>query len=103
MTILVNFVVQNNTTMLQKLDEFAEKGYYGMISIAILLGSVMGGIMAMFALEKDSLFLMAVGLAFTMANLVLSIAQSPPKWIVRALLLSVMVNTLIILISVLMN
>ncbi|RME15143.1 MAG: hypothetical protein D6799_06355 [Bacteroidetes bacterium] len=85
--------------MLQRLDELAEKGYYGMISIAILLGSVMGGIMAMFTLEKDSLFLMAVGLAFTMANLVLSIAQSPPKWIVRAFLLSIIVNTIIILIS----
>lgn len=86
--------------MLQKLDEFAQKGYYGMISIAILAGSVMGGIMAMFALEKNQLFLMALGLAFTMANLVLSIGQAPPKWIVRAFLLSLVINLLIILVSI---
>ncbi|MEW6774511.1 MAG: hypothetical protein AB1304_10995 [Bacteroidota bacterium] len=89
--------------MLQKLDEFAEKGYYGMISVAILAGSVMGGVMAMFALEKDSIFLVALGLAFTMANLVLSIAQAPAKWIVRAFLLSLAVNVLIILISLMMH
>ncbi len=88
--------------MLQKLDEFAEKGYYGMLSVAILVGSVMGGIMAMFALEKESLFLMALGLAFTMANLVTSIAQSPPRWIVRVFVLSVLVNVLIILITAFM-
>ncbi len=85
--------------MLQKLDEFAEKGYYGMLSVSILVGSVMGGIMAMFALEKESLFLMALGLAFTMANLVTSIAQSPARWIVRVFVLSVLVNVLIILIT----
>jgi hypothetical protein len=84
--------------MLQKLDEFAEKGYYGMMSISILAGSVMGDIMAMFALEKGSLFLMAIGLEFTMANLVLNIAQTPAKWIVRGLLLSILVNVLIIVI-----
>lgn len=88
--------------MIEKLDALAQKGYYGMISISILVGSVMGGIMAMFALQKDSLFLMALGLAFTMANLILSIAQSPPKWIVRAFLLSLLVNTAIILISLTM-
>ncbi|MCX7729269.1 MAG: hypothetical protein N2203_07355 [Bacteroidia bacterium] len=85
--------------MLQKLDEFTEKGYYGMISVFILVGSVMGGIMAMSALEKNNLFLMALGLAFTMANLVLNIAQAPPKWLVRTFLLSLIVNVIIILIT----
>lgn len=87
--------------MLQKLDEFAEKGYYGMMSMAILLGSVMGGIMAMFTLERNNLFLLAIGLAVTMANLVLSIGQAPAKWLVRGLVICVIVNTLIIIISLL--
>ncbi|MCX8143552.1 MAG: hypothetical protein N3F62_04750 [Bacteroidia bacterium] len=87
--------------MLQKLDEFAEKGYYGMMSTAILLGSVMGGIMAMFTLERNNLFLLAIGLAVTMANLVLSIGQAPAKWLVRGLVTCVIVNTLIIIISLL--
>jgi len=87
--------------MLQKLDEFAEKGYYGMMSTAILLGSVMGGIMAMVTLERNNLFLLAIGLAVTMANLVLSIGQAPAKWLVRGLLTCVIVNTLIIIISLL--
>jgi len=87
--------------MLQKLDEFAEKGYYGMMSTAILLGSVMGGIMAMFTLERNNLFLLAIGLAVTMANLVLSIGQAPAKWLVRGLATCVIVNTLIIIISLL--
>ena len=87
--------------MLQKLDEFAEKGYYGMMSMAILLGSVMGGIMAMFTLERNNLFLLAIGFAVTMANLVLSISQAPAKWLVRGLVICVIVNTLIIIISLL--
>ena len=87
--------------MLQKLDEFAEKGYYGMMSMAILLGSVMGGIMAMFTLQRNNLFLLAIGLAVTMANLVLSIGQAPAKWLVRGLVICVIVNTLIIIISLL--
>jgi hypothetical protein len=87
--------------MLQKLDEFAEKGYYGMMSMAILLGSVMGGIMAMFTLERNNLFLLAIGLAVTMANLVLSISQAPAKWLVRGLVTCVIVNALIIIISLL--
>jgi len=87
--------------MLQKLDEFAEKGYYGMMSTAILLGSVMGGIMAMVTLERNNLFLLAIGLAVTMANLVLSIGQAPAKWLVRGLVTCVIVNTLIIIISLL--
>jgi len=87
--------------MLQKLDEFAEKGYYGMMSMAILIGSVMGGIMAMFTLERNNLFLLAIGLAVTMANLVLSISQAPSKWLVRGLVTCVVVNTLIIIISLL--
>jgi len=87
--------------MLQKLDEFAEKGYYGMMSMDILLGSVMGGIMAMFTLERNNLFLLAIGLAVTMANLVLSIGQAPAKWLVRGLVTCVIVNALIIIISLL--
>lgn len=85
--------------MLEKLDEIAKKGYYGTISMAILIGSVMGGIMAMYTMEKGNIFLLALGLAFTMANLVLSISQAPPGWIVRAFLLCIFVNTLIILVT----
>jgi hypothetical protein len=72
-----------------------------MMSMAILLGSVMGGIMAMFTLERNNLFLLAIGLAVTMANLVLSIGQAPAKWLVRGLVTCVIVNTLIIIISLL--
>ncbi len=85
--------------MLQKLDELAQNAYYGMISMSILIGSVIGGIMAMFALEKNSIFLMAFGLIFTMANLILGIVQAPAKWIVRGLLTSLLVNIFIILIT----
>jgi hypothetical protein len=72
-----------------------------MMSMDILLGSVMGGIMAMFTLERNNLFLLAIGLAVTMANLVLSIGQAPAKWLVRGLVTCVIVNTLIIIISLL--
>jgi hypothetical protein len=37
-----------------------------------------------------------------MANLVLSIAQAPAKWLVRGLLLSIFVNVLIIIITLTM-
>lgn len=85
--------------MLQRLYEIAEKAYFGTISMSILAGSVMGGVMAKFALEKNSILLMAIGLAFTMMNLVLSIAQAPAKWVVRGFLISFAVNALIVIIT----
>lgn len=85
--------------MLQKLDELTERAYYGVLSMAILIGSVMGGIMAMYVSEKSNMLLLSIGLAVTMANLVFNIAQMPAKWIVRALIASVLINTLIILLT----
>ncbi len=86
--------------MLQKLDRLAESSYYGTLSMSILIGSAMGGIMAYFASEKQSLLLVVIGLLVTMGNLVSNIAQLPVKFLVRMSLVAVVVNTLIILISV---
>lgn len=87
--------------MLQRLEQLAKNAYFGALSMGILIGSVMGGVMAMYVSEKGSMLLLSIGLAGTMANLVFSIAQLPAKWIIRTLILSVIVNVLIILIAAL--
>jgi hypothetical protein len=68
--------------------------------MAILIGSIMGGVAAMFVFQNDTpLWQFITGLAFTMANLVASIAQAPTKWVFNLFILSLIVNSILILVN----
>ena len=81
-----------------KFIEDLKFSHFGLISMAILIGSIMGGIAAMFVFQNNAPdWQFIVGLAFSMANLVACIAQAPTKWVFNLFALSLLVNTLLIL------
>ncbi len=85
--------------MMDKLVKFTDSAYYGVMSMSLLICSVVGGAMAMFALENNHVWMLSLGLAFTMSNLVSCISQAPAKWIVVTFFASNLVNILIILLN----
>ena len=96
----VNRSNSNSITLLKRYNDLIEDlnfSQFGLISMSILIGSIMGGIAAMFVFQAGApLWQFIVGLIFTMANLVASIAQAPTKWVFNLFVLSLIVNTLLI-------
>ena len=90
----------NSITLLKRYNDLIEElkfSHFGLISMAILIGSIMGGISAMFVFQAEApLWEFIVGLTFTMANLVASISQAPTKWVFNLFVLSLIVNTFLI-------
>lgn len=77
-----------------------EFSYFGLIAMAILIGSCLGGITAMKIFENDApLWQFILGLGISMANLVASISQAPTKWVVNLFGASLIINTLLLLIN----
>lgn len=71
--------------------------HYGLMTMAILIGSCLGSITAMVLFYAGaSTWVFAVGLFATLANLVVSISQMPTRWMVTAFLISVVVNLALI-------
>ena len=83
-----------------RLIENLKFSYYGLISMTILIGSILGAIAAMFVFENDAPFWQfIVALYCAMANLVASIAQAPTKWVVNLFILSTVLSTILIAIN----
>ena len=84
-------------------DQLIEKlqfSYFGLISMTILIGSIIGGIAAMFIFENDAPmweFLLCIG--FSTMNNVFAISQAPVKWVFNTFVLTVLVNTLLIILN----
>lgn len=91
----------NDLSLSARYNKFIEDlkfSHFGLISMSILIGSIMGGIAAMFVFESGAPFWQfGLGLAVSMANLVAAIAQAPTKWAFNLFVLSLVVNTLLIL------
>lgn len=92
-----------NTAPLSAYDRWIENlkfSHFGIISMTILIGSIMGGIASMMVFQNHAPFWQfIVALYCAMANLVASIAQAPIRWVVNLFLLSAMVSTLLIIIN----
>lgn len=90
----------NSLTLSKRYNDLIEElkfSHFGLISMSILIGSIMGGIAAMFVFQNGApLWQFIIGLTFTMANLVASIAQAPTKWVFNLFALSLIVNTFLI-------
>lgn len=74
--------------------------HFGLIAFAILVSSCLGSIatMKIFENHADS-WQFILSLAVTMANLVACISQAPTKWVVNLFGLSLIVNTLLLLLN----
>lgn len=77
-----------------------ESNYFGIIAMAILISSCLGGVTTMQVFAHHApLWQFIVGLGFTMANLVACIAQAPIKWVFNLFIASLLVNTALLLLN----
>ena len=75
--------------------------YFGLISMTILIGSILGGITAMVILENGaSIWQLGLCLAISMANNVAAIGQATTKWIVNLFAATLLINIVLILVNV---
>ncbi|MBL7930931.1 MAG: hypothetical protein JNL60_03460 [Bacteroidia bacterium] len=91
------------TANVSRYEAFIKKmdfNYYGLISMAILVGSCLGGITAMKIFENDAPFWQfGLGLSISMANLVASISQAPTRWVVNLFGASLIINAILLLVN----
>lgn len=75
--------------------------YFGLISMTILIGSILGGITAMTVLQNDApIWELILCMSVAMTNNVVAIGQATTKWIVNLFILEVVVCTILILVNV---
>ncbi len=78
----------------------AESSYFGLIAMTISIGSILGGIGAMYIFQNDApTWQLAVCMSFAMANNVAAIGQAPTKWLVNIFAADVLVSLLLIAIN----
>ncbi len=76
--------------------------YFGIISMTILIGSIIGGISAMYILQYNApIWQLGLCMSAAMANNVAAIGQASTKWVVNLFLICVVVNTVLILVNAL--
>ena len=99
-----NYKTVGNTRSLSRYDKFIESlnfSYFGIISMTILIGSIIGGISAMYILKTDApVWQLGLCMATAMANNVAAIGQAPTKWVVNLFLTCMSVNILLILVNI---
>jgi hypothetical protein len=92
---------KTNVGILQRYDNWIESikfNHFFLMSFAILFGSCLGSISAMFIFYAGApIWVFAIGLFASMANLVAAISQAPTKWMVTTFLISVLVNVSLLL------
>lgn len=86
-----------------KLVEDLKFSHFALISIAILFGSCLGGIVAMYVMMAGfPIWAVGIGLSVSLANLVACISQAPTKWVVNIFALSIVVNALLFISAITM-
>lgn len=85
-------------------DAFLKKlnfSYFGLISMTITIGSIIGGIAAMSILQNDGpIWQLALCMGLAMGNNVAAIGQAPIKWLFNTFCISTLVNVLLILANI---
>ena len=105
MTTIANNFFVNNATLSEKTEgitlggrynKFIENlkfSHFGVMTMAILIGTCLGSISAMFVFYNHGpIWVFAVGMFASVANLVTCISQSPTKWVVNIFLLTLLIN-----------
>lgn len=91
------------TSLTSRYNRFIRKiefSYFGIIAMSILFSSCLGSVATMKIFENAAPFWMFIlSLSVTMANLVACISQAPVKWVVNLLSLSVLVNTVLLIVN----
>ena len=97
--------VSSTSSLSRRYNQFIKKmefSHFGLIAVAILAGSCLGSITTMQIFEHNApLWQFILSLDFTMANLVACIGQAPTKWVVNLCSLSILANTILLLLNIL--
>src|ERR1700758_295229 len=94
-----------SANMVERYNKFMAKlqfSYFGLISMTILIGSMIGGIAAMYIFKNNApmwQFILCIG--FSTMNNVFAISQTPVKRVFNTFVLTVLVNAILILINIL--
>jgi hypothetical protein len=93
-------LTESTRSLWQRYETFIKRiefYHFGIITMAILTGSCLGSISAMFVFYNGApIWVFAIGLFASLANLVACISQAPTKWVVIFFALSVAVNVSLI-------
>lgn len=95
----------NATTRKSKYELWIESlnfSYFGILSMTILIGSIIGGIAAAVILSNNApIWQLGVCAAVSMANNAAGIGQAPTKWLVNLFFVSIVANGILILMNIL--
>jgi hypothetical protein len=89
-------MIHHKSSLIERL----QFSHFALISMSILIGSCLGGIASMFVFMNGAPFWQFVlGLTISMANLVASIAQAPTRWVFYIFIISLFVNTVLVVLN----
>jgi hypothetical protein len=92
---------QNSIILYDELIKKLDFSYFGLISMTILVGSILGGLSASTVLSNDApIWQLCLVSAASMASNTAAIAQAPTKWVINLFILSILINSLLILINI---
>lgn len=92
---------QNSITSYDRLIQKLSFSYFGLISMTILIGSIVGCLSASVVLFNNApIWQLCLVSAAAMASNTSAIAQAPIKWVVNLFILSIIINSLLILINI---
>ena len=95
-----SITVINNLSWYETLIKKAEFSYFGLIAMTISIGSILGGISAMYVFQNDApIWQLGITMSISMANNVAAIGQAPVRWVVNLFALCVVLNLLMIVIN----
>lgn len=84
-----------------KIVEELEGVYFGFISMAIVIGSAIGGISLMFSFENHApIWTSIAGIVAVLAGNIAAILQLHTKWILDFFILNLVINGMLIIINV---
>lgn len=91
---------QKELSSYEKLIQKLDFSYFGLISMTILVGSIIGGIAASFVLANHApIWELCLVAAVSMAGNTAGIGQAPTKWVLNLFILGLLTNVALILIN----
>ncbi|MGM0478514.1 MAG: hypothetical protein ACQERC_04755 [Bacteroidota bacterium] len=82
---------------IKKQEEWFEEARFGAMTLMITFQSCLGSVAAMYALKLDNVLILAIVAALTMASNAMFIAQAEAKYCLYAFYTSIVVNTLLLI------
>lgn len=82
---------------IKKQEEWFEEARFGAMTLMITFQSCLGSVAAMYALKLDNVVILATVAALTMASNAMFIAQAEAKYCLYAFYTSIVVNTLLLI------